>query len=152
MLQVNERARKKIQASVCLIWSLAVGCSPSTCFVGFFFFFLWVFLSCISGNECFPEALASKSDVTAAELRNASWRSGLFIFPPPPFSLNPSLFILPFALVSFMLVTPFVTSMSICLTRYPVLLLSAFPLALSSFREISASFFKAPLLQHDWGC
>lgn len=45
VLQVNERARKKIQASAHLIWSLAVGCSPSTCFFvvivvffcGFFF-------------------------------------------------------------------------------------------------------------------
>lgn len=61
VLQVNERARKKIQASAHLIWSLAVGCSHSTCFCCYCCFLLWVFLSYISGNECFPEALASKA-------------------------------------------------------------------------------------------
>lgn len=63
---------------------------------------------------------------------------------PPFFSLNPPLFPLPFALVSFLLVTPFVTSVSISLTHYSVLLLLVCPLALSPFGEGSASSCRAP--------
>lgn len=54
VLQVNDRAGKKIQVSAHLIWSRAVACLPST----FFFFSPWVFLSFILGNECFPGAPA----------------------------------------------------------------------------------------------
>lgn len=145
VLQVNDRAGKKIQVSALLIWSRAVACLPLTFFffpLGFFFHLFWKMnafqgLQLSESNECH----CSRADLCQLKI----WPVRFSYH----FSLNPSLFLLHFALVSFMPVTPFVTSMSICLTRYSVLLLPAFPLALSTFREVSASSFKAPLLQHD---
>lgn len=59
---------------------------------------------------------------------------------PPPFPLNPFLSFPPVALVSFKLVTPFVTRMSPCLTHYPVLLPPAFPSVLPPpGKEVPAS-------------
>lgn len=110
--------------------------------LGFFFHLFWEMnavqgLQLSESNECH----CSRADLCQLKI----WPVRFSYH----FSPNPSLFLLHFALVSFMLVTPFVTSMSICLTRYSALLLPAFPLALSTFREVSASSFKAPLLQHD---
>lgn len=59
VLQVNDRAGKKIQVSARLIWSQAVACLPSTFFfsLGFFFHLFWEMnafqgLQLSESNEC----------------------------------------------------------------------------------------------------
>lgn len=140
--QVDGKARKKVQVSAHLIWSPAVEYSPFAFFSLFLIFsvaFCFIFLK--HKHSPWASALRKQCRYGRADLcRLKIWPINF----PPFFSLNPPLFPLPFALVSFLLVTPFVTSVSICLTHYSVLRLLVCPLALSPFGEGSASSCKAP--------
>lgn len=121
MLQVNDRARKKIQVSAHLIWFPAVNYSPSA----FLIFFPVVFSFILFGDKRSPQAAALWKQCHCSRVDSCQLKIW-----PLPFSLNPSLFLPPAALVSSKLVRPFVTSVSISVTHHPVLLLPAFPPAL----------------------
>lgn len=94
VLQVNDRAREKIQVSAHLIWFPAVDYSPSAFLK---MFFLWSFGSFCLEDKHSPRCEGKQCHCSRADLCQLKiW--------PLPFSPNPSLFLPPAALVSSKLV------------------------------------------------